>query len=170
MRSVAKLNWLPLLAGCALAGSHDAMAQSFSAGYELSPDSIEFAQPNRFGPLRPGELRVAPLIQSDAGFSGAGLSIAAGQNWFAQVAIGRSLPHGLDLGGAGSRDAFGVAGGYRWTDGKSLSLQLTARRGGNRLGLSANYDWPRYFVRLSYDQGLNPMPQDKLRFSAGMRF
>jgi hypothetical protein len=33
-----------------------------------------------------------------------------------------------------------------------------------------SYDWPRYFVRLSYDPGLNPVMQDKLRFSAGVRF
>ena len=63
-----------------------------------------------------------------------------------------------------------IGGGYRWSDGQSLSLHVTGGRGPERLGLSVSYDWPRYFVRLSYDSGLNPVPQDRLRFSAGVRF
>lgn len=97
------------------------------------------------------------------GSSGAGLSLQAGRNWFGQ----------LDVGGAGS-DIVNLAGGYRWANGQALSLQLSRGRGpGQRLGLALNYDWPRYFVRFSYDQGaFAPLPQaqDSLRFSAGVRF
>jgi hypothetical protein len=96
----------------------------------------------------------------DARAPGAGLAFHAGRNWFAGLAQGQ--PGGI----------VNVAGGYRWADGRSLSLQLTRARGpGQRLGLSLNYDWPRYFVRLSFDhQALNPVPQDSFRFSAGVRF
>ena len=72
---------------------------------------------------------------------------------------------------AAVNDIFNVAGGYRWANGQSLSLQLSKGRGpGQRLGLALNYDWPHYFVRFSYEQGLNIVPQDSLRFSAGVRF
>jgi hypothetical protein len=74
------------------------------------------------------------------------------------------------LSGAGTGEALRIGGGYRWSDGQSLSLHVTSGRGRERLGLSVSYDWPRYFVRLSYDPGLNPVMQDKLRFSAGVRF
>ncbi len=115
-------------------------------------------------------MTVSPMIQSDARFSGAGLSVAAGQNWFAQVAVGRSLQTGPVISGLNANDAMSIAGGYRWSDGQSLSLQVTSGRGADRLGLAVRYDWPRYFVRLSYDSRLNLLPQDSLRFSAGMRF
>jgi hypothetical protein len=74
-----------------------------------------------------------------------------------------SLP---TLPGVTASDAIRMGGGYRWSDGQSLSLQVT---GGRALGLQVSYDWPRYFVRLSYDSKLNLNPPD-LRFSAGMRF
>lgn len=115
-------------------------------------------------------MRVAPLVQTDAQFSGAGLSLAAGANWFAQVSVGRSVQYDSGLVEAAPAEALRIAGGYRWANGQALSLQVTGGRGPERLGLSVSYDWPRYFVRLSYDTGLNPLPQDKVRFSAGMRF
>jgi hypothetical protein len=71
----------------------------------------------------------------------------------------------------GSNDSVNVGGGYRFGDGQSLSLQLSRARGPlPRLGLAVGYDWPRYFLRFTYDQGLNLTPADSLRFSAGVRF
>ena len=148
MRSRLPSTWLlPLLAAGALLCPAVAGAQAFSADY-----------------------RIRPIVQADSQFSGAGLSLAAGANWFAQVSVGRSLQHDPIASGVVPAEALRVAGGYRWADGQSLSLQVTGGRGSERLGLSVSYDWPRYFVRLSYDTGLSPLPQDKVRFSAGMRF
>lgn len=169
MRSVTALIRLsPLVAAWVLAGPNAAMAQAFSADYALPRSATRAAPDSRL--VRFGTLRVGPALRSDADFSGGGLSVAAGQNWFAEVAVGRSLQAGPDPAGTAARDALRVGAGYRWTDGQLLSLQVTGARSGSRLGLSVSYDWPRYFVRLSYDGGLNPLPQDKLRFSAGMRF
>ena len=39
-----------------------------------------------------------------------------------------------------------------------------------RTGLSLAYDWPRWFVRLSYDPKVNFTPQDMWRLTAGTRF
>lgn len=39
-----------------------------------------------------------------------------------------------------------------------------------RAGLSLAYDWPRWFMRLSYDPRVNFTPQDMWRLSAGTRF
>ena len=164
---------LPCLAAGALLWPAAASAQAFSADYGLSRPAVEEAAPAsvlRGGTLQLGGVRVGTVAQADARFSGAGLSLAAGANWFAQVSVGRSLQFDAGLSAAVPAEALRVAGGYRWADGQSLSLQVTSGRSADRLGLSVSYDWPRYFVRLSYDTGLNPLPQDKLRFSAGMRF
>jgi hypothetical protein len=57
------------------------------------------------------------------------------------------------------------------TGGKqSISLQLVRDRRASSLGLAVSYDWPRYFVRVGLDQRSSLMPQETLRFSAGMRF
>ena len=40
----------------------------------------------------------------------------------------------------------------------------------HRLGVSAGYDWPQYFVRLAWDPQTNFTAQDMLRLSLGMRF
>jgi hypothetical protein len=37
-------------------------------------------------------------------------------------------------------------------------------------GFSANWDWPRYFVRIAYDPHQNFSEQDAWRFASGMRF
>ena len=102
--------------------------------------------------------------------SGAGLSLQAGHSWFGQAGLSQGPVSPLVH--SGSNDIFNLAGGYRWANGQSLSLQLSRGRGpGQRLGLALNYDWPHYFVRFSYDpQGLTLSPQDSLRFSAGVRF
>ncbi|MFL6693719.1 MAG: hypothetical protein ACJ8GO_12235, partial [Ramlibacter sp.] len=58
-----------------------------------------------------------------------------------------------------------------------LTLDLLAKRGTlddgqhiQRLGVSATYDWPRWFVRAAWDPKVNFTPQDMLRVSAGARF
>ena len=164
--------WLPLLAAGALSCPVGASAQAFTADYGLAASSAPAAEslsPHGAGQFSLGAVRLAPALQADAQFSGAGLSVTAGRNWFAQVAVGRSLQRSVTLGDASS-DAMSVGGGYRWSNGRSLSLQLTGSRGTDRLGLSVRYDWPRYFLRLSYDSRLDLVPVETLRFSAGMRF
>ncbi len=163
--------WLPLLAAAALALPQGGWAQAFSADYGL-PGAVraETASSYRAEALSVGGFHISPTLQGDGRFSGAGLSLDAGRNWFAQVAVGRSLQQGSYPFGMAASDEVRVSGGYRWGDGQALSLQVTGGSRSERLGLAVRYDWPRYFVRLSYDSGLNPLPQDKLRFSAGVRF
>lgn len=134
-------------------------AQGFTADYDIA----------RFSPAESTLVRLAPAHSLGGISSGAGLSVQAGRNWFGQVQLAQQ-PAGALLPLA-MHDSVNVAGGYRWGNGQSLSLQLSRARGpGERLGLAMNYDWPRYFVRLSYDPGWRPVPQDSLRFSAGVRF
>jgi hypothetical protein len=89
-----------------------------------------------------------------------GLSVQAGQPWFGRVGLERGL----------HTEQWAVGAGYRWTDGQSLLLQVTRGRGPEGLGLAVRYDWPRYYLRLSYDPRLGEGSQDMLRFSAGVRF
>jgi hypothetical protein len=105
-----------------------------------------------------------------ADYSLNGLSLQGGHNWFGQFGLAQGPVSPLVH--SGTNDVMNVGGGYRWSNGQSLSLQLSRGRGqGQRLGLAVNYDWPRYFVRFSYDPpGLTLSPQDSLRFSAGVRF
>lgn len=135
-----------------------ACAQGFTADYDLA--RVNAADPASV-------VRLAPALSLGGDRSSLGLSLQAGRHWFGQVqmsheAAGSLLP-------VSSRHWVDVGGGYRWGNGQSLSLQLS-RVQGQRLGLAVNYDWPRYFVRLSYDPGLTFAPQDSLRFSAGVRF
>lgn len=57
-----------------------------------------------------------------------------------------------------------------------LTLDLLSKRGLvdgtriHRLGFSAGYDWPQYFVRLAWDPQTNFTAQDMLRVSLGARF
>lgn len=163
---------LPLVVAAALAWPQAAGAQAFSADYDIARAARSPADPGLDGmpALGLGSVRIGATLHAAGGFSGAGLSLAAGRNWFAQVSVGRSLQQAHGLPGEVASQALRIGGGYRWGDGQSLSLQVTGGRGAERLGLSVGYDWPRYFVRLSYDAGLAPVPQDRLRFSAGMRF
>lgn len=120
-----------------------AMAQAFSADYGLARFAAGSASSPRQGSLISiAGVRLTPVLHSDGRFAGGGLSVAAGQNWFGEVAVGRSLQSTIDPAGVAVQDALRVAGGYRWTHGRSLSLQLTGARGDNRLGLSLSYDWP----------------------------
>ena len=142
-----------------------AQGQGFTADYDLA----------RFSSAEPAPLvKVGPAFSLGPDQSGAGLSVQAGRNWFGQVqlahsSIGSLLPV-VSHDGI-THDWVNIGGGYHWGNGQSLSLQLSRGRGtGQRLGLAVNYDWPRYFVRLSFDQGLSLESQESLRFSAGVRF
>jgi hypothetical protein len=109
----------------------------------------------------------SPLLAHAQGFS-ADYALWSGSNWFGQVSLSQAPMNQLTHA---TNDAVNLGGGYRFADGQSLSLQVSRARGPlPRLGLAVSYDWPRYFVRFSYDQGLNLAPQDNLRFSAGVRF
>lgn len=94
--------------------------------------------------------------------AGSGLSLQAGQRWFARVGIGHSLESGL----------LSAGGGYRFADGESVSMLVTRQLGQDRLGLALRYDWPRtWFLRIGYDTRLGaPGVAEQLRFSAGLRF
>lgn len=90
------------------------------------------------------------------------------RNWFGKVGLSQVALNDVTTG---TTDILNVGGGYRFDDGQSLSLQVSRARGPvPRLGLSVSYDWPRYFVRFTYDQGVTLTPADNLRFSAGIRF
>ena len=148
MRSPSALHsTAPLIAALAMACPVIAQAQSFEADYSIR----------------------SSLVAGES-FSGAGLSLNAGRNWFAQVAVGRGAQYSPLPSMLASADAMSIAGGYRWSNGESLSLRLTSGRGAERLGLAVSYDWPRYFVRLSYDSKFTFTPAETLRFSAGMKF
>ncbi len=93
--------------------------------------------------------------------SGGGLSLQAGERWFARVGLGRSL----------DRDVLALGGGYRFADGGALSMQVTRQMGQGRLGLAVRYDWTHSYLRLSYDTQPSAVGgADTLRFSAGVRF
>lgn len=171
MRSTVSRSWFALIAVAGLAWTGGASAQVFSADYELArrQQSAGTVSPAA-NLLNLGSVQFSPALQADTEYSGVGLSLAAGRNWFAQVSVGQSVQPYAGLDGMGSSDAMRIGGGYRWGDGQSLSLQLTGARGPDRLGLSVSYGWPHYYVRLSYDTGITPVPQDRFRFSAGVRF
>ena len=159
MGSLIRLRTVICVAAAAMA-PWLAHGQWFAADYDLALVS---------SPDAPSLLKLAPAASLGGELSG-GLSLQAGRNWFGQV--GLSQGHANTPTPATVGDIVNVAGGYRWSNGQSLSLQLSKGRGaGQRLGLAVNYDWPRYFVRLSLDQGnLTLLPQESLRFSAGVRF
>ena len=100
-------------------------------------------------------------LSTSASAVGAGLSLQAGQQWFARVGVGRSL----------DSDVVSVGGGYRFRDGQALSMHVTRQLGQERLGLAVRYDWTRSYLRLSYEAPTRPIGgADTLRFSAGVRF
>jgi hypothetical protein len=134
-----------------------APAQGFEADYDLSKHGSPQLQ-----------FRVAPAFAIGGEALGAGLQLQSNRHWFGQVGLSQAP---LNMITPGSNDMLNIGGGYRFSDGQSLSLQLSRARGPlPRLGLAVSYDWPRYFVRFSYDQGLTLTPADNLRFSAGVRF
>jgi len=104
-----------------------------------------------------GAVRMAATGSS----SGNGLSLEAGQKWFARAGLGRSLESGM----------MSVGAGYRFAGGDALSMQVMRQLGQERLGLAVRYDWQRSYLRLSYEQPTRTAPGSAdLRFSAGMRF
>lgn len=115
---------------------------------ELSP---------RFPVAAWGPLRLAKFGAS----TGSGLSLEAGEKWFARAGLGRSL----------DSNVVSVGGGYRFPWGDALSMHLTRQVGQERLGLAVRYDWHWSYLRLAYEQTprATPGPAD-LRFSAGLRF
>ena len=136
MRTASRFSALLLFAAAALACASSASAQGLSQ-YSL-----------RLGP----EVR-----------SGGGLSLEAGERWFARVGTGAGTSVAFDS------DRLTLGGGYRFAPNESLSMQVLRGRS-DRLGLAVRYDWSSYYLRLSYDRRWTESPQDTLRFSAGVRF
>lgn len=136
-----------------------AQAQALSANYTLTAPSL-LEEPDvqpRLSRAGWGPLRLAPAQT----FAGTGLSLEAGERWFARATVGRSL----------DAEVYSMGGGYRFGDGESVSVHLTRVAGLERLGLAVRYDWRRSYLRLSYEP---PLPSqglpDRLRLSAGVRF
>jgi len=103
-----------------------------------------------------GPVRVATSGSS----TGSGLSLEAGEKWFARAGLGRSLENGM----------MSVGGGFRFAGGEALSMQVTRQLGQERLGLAVRYDWQRSYLRFAYEQPLRTPGTTDLRFSAGVRF
>lgn len=147
------------LAGLVLGAASVAQAQPVSANYDLTVPSLLSAP--ELTPELPmfemGPLRLAGARSSDGG----GLSLEAGRSWFARVGVGRSL----------ESEVVSLGGGYRFRAGDAVSMHVTRQLGQERLGLAVRYDWPRSYLRLSYDTPDRAIGlPDRLRFSAGMRF
>jgi len=103
------------------------------------------------------------------------ITLAAGRHWeggdalmLQLIADNREHPdqRHLHLNWRGSRPGH-----------ERLTLDLLAKQGTlddgqhiRRLGVSATYDWPRWFVRVAWDPKVNFTPQDMLRLSGGARF
>lgn len=104
-----------------------------------------------FGPLR---------VASSASATGSGLSLEAGEKWFARAGIGRSIDNSM----------LSLGGGYRFASGDALSMQVMRQLGQERLGLAVRYDWQRSYLRLAYEQPLRTPGSADLRFQAGVRF
>ena len=161
MRHV-KLNRLlvqPLLAGAFLGAAALAHAQPLSADYTLTAPAW-LAEPELMPRVPLAALGPARLSAAGSP-TGSGLSLEAGEKWFARAGIGRSLDN----------DVLSVGAGYRFGQGEALSMHVTRQFGQERLGLAVRYDWQRSYLRLSYEQPLRtPGAIDRLRFSAGVRF
>jgi hypothetical protein len=146
-----------LLAGAVLAAG--AQAQVLSPNYALTVPSL-LVEPE-MAPESP-LLAWGPVRLATAGsMSGHGLSLEAGQRWFARAGVGRSV----------ATDVMSIGGGYRFRDGGALSMHVTRQIGEERLGLAVRYDLRRSYLRLAYESPVrSPGAPDSLRFSAGVRF
>jgi hypothetical protein len=146
-----------LLAGLALAaGVH---AQALSTDYALTvPSLLVEPEPGLQEPL----LAWGPVRAGTASFAqGSGLSLEAGERWFARVGVGRSLDAGV----------MSVGGGFKFAGGGALSMHVTRQLGQERLGLAVRYDLKRSYLRLAYESPVRAIgAPDSLRFSAGVRF
>ena len=140
------------------------VAQLVAPDYALTAPSWLLPAPTfsgpEFSPRYPiaawGPVRVA----SSGTATGSGLSLEAGEKWFARAGVGRSLDNGM----------LSVGAGYRFAAGDALSMQVTRQLGQDRLGLAVRYDWQRSYMRLAYEQPLHTPGTADLRFSAGVRF
>jgi hypothetical protein len=134
-------------------------AQGLSANYNLTapawlaePELVPRLPLAAWGPVR---------LAAASSATGSGLSLEAGENWFARAGIGRSI----------DSDVLSIGGGYRFAAGDALSMQVTRQFGQERLGLAVRYDWRQSYLRLSYEYPLRiPGAVESLRFSAGVRF
>jgi hypothetical protein len=143
----------------AVAASAQAQAHRVSADYSLTSPSL-LAEPEVPGRLPLGALGPVRLAAARSA-TGSGLSLEAGEHWFARAGVGRSLDDKV----------VSVGGGYRFLDGESLSVHVTRQLGQERLGLAVRYDWRRSYLRLSYESPVRALNEpDRLRFSAGVRF
>jgi hypothetical protein len=134
-------------------------AQGLSANYTLTAPAL-LAEPEVV-PVSPLAVWGPVRLSGARSGTGSGLSLEAGENWFARAGLGRSL----------EGDALSLGGGYRFIGGDALSMSVTRQLGRERLGLAVRYDWRQAWLRLSYDQPLRtPGAADRLRFSAGVRF
>lgn len=152
------LSLLPLLLAVCAPGM--AQGQGIAPNYALTRPAW-----NQFDPElspRTALFALGPVNLATAGSTtGAGLSLQAGNQWFARFGAGRSLDN----------DVLSLGGGYRFSDGQALSMHVTRLLGQDRLGLAVRYDWQHSYMRVSYDTPLRPSGgAEMLRFSAGMKF
>lgn len=155
MRRASHAVFLALLAGLAMPATAQPMVADYGLTTPTLPLDAELAPPV---PLLTLGLLQLGASSSD---SGRGLSLQAGQQWFARAGIGHSFDTGL----------LSVGGGYRFEGGQALSMHVTRQLGQGRLGLAVRYDFSQAWLRLGYDlpsHGLRGA--DMLRLSAGMRF
>lgn len=137
-------------------------AQVLAPDYTLTAPSWLLPPPLPAEPDMAPVLAMGPLRVGGAGTSsGNGLSLEAGEKWFARAGLGRSLEN----------DQMSLGGGFRFAGGDALSMHVTRQLGQERLGLAVRYDWQRSYLRFAYEQPLRtPGASDRLRFSAGVRF
>jgi hypothetical protein len=140
MRAVQRLLPLSVATGAFLLAPLVVGAQEVAPHYRLAP---------------------SPWSLASGVDGGAGLSLQAGQEWFARAAVGSTL----------KGDLASIGGGYRFRDGDALSMHVTRQLGQEGLGLAVRYDRAAAYLRLSYESRLGQVGQaEMLRFSAGMRF
>lgn len=157
-RLLSRLPACLLAAGVAMAGL-GAQAQALSPIYELTVPAL-LAEPDP--PARASMLAWGPVrLAATGSMGGSGLSLEAGQKWFARAGVGRSL----------DSDYLDIGGGYRFAGGQSVSMHVTRQFGQEGLGLAVRYDWHRSYLRLGYELPVRALgTPDRLRFSAGVRF
>lgn len=157
-RILSRLPACLLAAGLAVA-CLQVQAQALSPIYELTVPAL-LAEPDP--PARASMLLWGPVrLAATGSLSGSGLSLEAGQKWFARAGVGRSL----------DSDYVDFGGGYRFAGGQSVSMHVTRQFGQEGLGLAVRYDWQRSYLRLGYEMPVRALgTPDRLRFSAGVRF
>lgn len=158
MRAVQRLPSIFLVTGAFLLAPLGVGAQDVAPHYRLAPSPWSLASTVE-GAARTSIFQFGPVSLGTG--SGGGLSLQAGQEWFARAAIGSTL----------KGDLASIGGGYRFRDGDALSMHVTRQLGQEGLGLAVRYDRAAAYLRLSYESRLGQVGQaEMLRFSAGMRF